>query len=93
MVSELDHNKYNNNPGQTIDADTQCKILLFDNDASMDNNGDNIQDICSRLDSIFRIYALGWIQYTGYMFKVRLNIQDICSRLDSIYRIYVQSWI
>ena len=90
MVSELDHNKYNNNPGQTIDADTQCKILLFDNDASMDNNGDNIQDICSRLDSIFRIYALGWIQYTGYMFKVRFNIQDICSRLDSIFRIYVQ---
>ena len=48
MVSELDHNKFNNNPGQTIDADTQCKILLFDNDASMENNGDNVQEICSR---------------------------------------------
>jgi len=50
----------------------------------------NIQDICSRLDSISRIYVQGWIQYPGYMLKVRFNIQDICSRLDSIFRIYAQ---
>ena len=78
MVSELDHNKFNNNPGQTIDADTQCKILLFDNDASMDNNGDNIQDICSRLDSISRIYAQGYsisrMYAQGYLIS-RIYIQ------------------
>jgi len=49
MGGDTDHNKYNNVPGQSWNADLQCKNLLFDNDARMDHTDGNIHEVCYSL--------------------------------------------
>jgi len=46
MSSDMNHNKYSNFPGQTVDADSQCRLLLFDKDAKMYHSNSNIHEIC-----------------------------------------------